>query len=322
MRTNATNNRNENESRVLAAIKAGNHDTAEIIEAAGMELEYSEFCEAIANLQISGEVESRENGYYINIKERTETNENGVTIHYNQTADRIEEKAQAIAESVAVVFGSSLPVSDMVTSCQEFREWISSGNPAPFFLAVRKQGTESGSREEVRSRCEALGRPLYIIKVERNACELFTLKVKAVTPAPAKGDGKAAPVVEVCEPTQETTTEETTAPTVAAVAADYAAGTLDSIKNRSRKAWAKVAKVAGLVARRVVGVLLLVVCLASTLGVLWSLAVLGGDLLEGWNGWARLVWVLPMFGGCFAYELLYIKALRFANKYIKVLPEF
>ena len=113
MKTNNNNNRNENnaakvaaivknEGRIVAAIKKGNHTTREIIPAADMFTEYTEFCEAIAALQIAGMVECRENGYYL-----TEKGEY-LTEYDNETEEAAAEIAsesedETPAETVEVV---------------------------------------------------------------------------------------------------------------------------------------------------------------------------------------------------------------------------
>lgn len=241
MKTNNNNNNNnrnennaakvaaivENEGRILAAIKKGNHDTPEIIEAADMFTEYREFCEAVAALQIAGLVECLEDGYHLTEKgeyltaydneneeapaeikeaaaeivnedetpaEVVEKESEVTTTYHHTTAARVAQVCQAIAEAVGVFSGSQYPAADMAQDLNRFNKWAEAVetsdevNPAaPFWFAVRKQGSESGTREHCKSRCAVLGAPVYVIKVEReNVPGLLTLKVRVSSPATAQ----------------------------------------------------------------------------------------------------------------------------------------
>lgn len=207
-----------------------------------------------------------------------ENRSNGVTVHNNQTAGDIVEKAQALADSVAVVFGSSLPSYDMVVSIKEFcnwSEWGTEGANEAFFFAIRKQGTESGTRANVVERCKMLGTPLYIIKVERAEIDLFDMTVKVVK--------AEEPTTPTNEPTEEATTEPTeeatTAPTFAEVVADYAAGTWESIKDRSRKAWEVCKPSARRAAHIIVCAVFILLALAGFLACLYGWATVAGDII-------------------------------------------
>ena len=114
-----------------------------------------------------------------------------VTEYRHTTAERVSQVCKTISEAVSVCFGSSLPVSDMAIDLQRFASWCSYAespasvqNFAPFWFAVRKQGSESGSREYCKERCAHLGAPVYIIKVEREPITgLYTMKVKVCRPS-------------------------------------------------------------------------------------------------------------------------------------------
>lgn len=80
------------------------------------------------------------------------------------------------------------------------------------------------------------------------------------------------------EATEEATTEPT-APTFAEVVADYAAGTWESIKTRSRKAWELCRPAARRAAHILVCALFILINAASFVGVLWCWATVAGDII-------------------------------------------
>lgn len=109
------------------------------------------------------------------------------TVYRHTTAEKVATIARTIAGAVGACFGSSLPVSDMAIDVNRFNKWCEGSSvadadaSAPFWFAVRKQGSESGTRENCKARCKALGSPLYVLKVEREAAGLFSLSVRVST---------------------------------------------------------------------------------------------------------------------------------------------
>lgn len=212
-----TYNSNSTEARVLNTINNGKHEENAICTAAGMRDSYPEFCRALWQLQRDGVITYINGEYYASDPETleresatadrmererkeaksqtpaevVETLNECTTAHHHTTAARVAHICQTIAEAVGVCYGSTLPAFDMVISLQQFDEWQTAITPndemnpaAPFFFAVRKQGTESGTREHCKERCSILGAPVYVIKVEREeAAGLFTLKVRVSSPA-------------------------------------------------------------------------------------------------------------------------------------------
>lgn len=108
----------------------------------------------------------------MNADETAEISENTTTRH-NVTAARVNHIATTIANAVGVAFGSNFPSYDMKCDLQRFYKWQNPAtlatdeiNPADlFFFAIRKQGSESGTRRHVRERCKVLGRPVYVLRV-------------------------------------------------------------------------------------------------------------------------------------------------------------
>ena len=93
----------------------------------------------------------------------------------NMTAADIYEEMRTFAQHYATAYNCNLIASDALHDRQRFYYWQNIANDTtettnprrPFFFAIRKQGAESGTREHVAERCKVLGRPVYIMKVER-----------------------------------------------------------------------------------------------------------------------------------------------------------
>lgn len=148
------------------------------------------------------------------------------TAYHHTTAARVAQVCKTIAEAVGVFSGSQYPAADMVQDLNRFAKWEISAeaneevNPAaPFWFAVRKQGSESGTREHCKERCAVLGRPVYVIKVEREELPgLFTLKVRVSSPATAE---KVTEAANATEKPQEPETPAEAAVTTPARLSDY-----------------------------------------------------------------------------------------------------
>lgn len=90
-------------------------------------------------------------------------------IHFSQISEILTQAALG----VSAVCGFKYVTSDMVYSLSELsgkmHSWSSS---LPFYIAIREQGTESGNKEQCIERCNMLGYPLIIAKIEKdNACD-------------------------------------------------------------------------------------------------------------------------------------------------------
>lgn len=86
-------------------------------------------------------------------------------IHFSQ----ISEILMQAAMGVSAVCGYKYVTSDMVYALAELSKKIYSGNgwmDTPYYIAIREQGTESGDKEHCIERCEGLGYPLVIAKIE------------------------------------------------------------------------------------------------------------------------------------------------------------
>ena len=135
-----------------------------------------------------------------NNKNNVESLDECTTAYHHATAASVAHICRTIAEAVGICYASTFPASDMELSLDDFAKWQTATEPddtmnpaAPFFFAVRKQGSESGTREHCKERCSILGAPVYVIKVEREeAAGLFTLKVRVSSPATREHITRAA----------------------------------------------------------------------------------------------------------------------------------
>ena len=87
---------------------------------------------------------------------------------YNQiNFSQISEILMQAALGVSAVCGYRVVTSDMVHSLSDLHDksWV--GLKEPYYIAIREQGTESGSKTECLDRCKGLGYPLVIAKIER-----------------------------------------------------------------------------------------------------------------------------------------------------------
>ena len=101
----------------------------------------------------------------IKADETAEISEHTTTRH-NVTAARINQVATVITDAVGVAFCSSLPANDIKLDLQNFYKWQADAADV-FYIAIRKQGSESGDRRHVRERCKILGAPVYVLKITR-----------------------------------------------------------------------------------------------------------------------------------------------------------
>lgn len=193
--------------------------------------------------------------------EVVENESENTTVYRHTTGEKVASIARTIADAVGACFGSSFPASDMVHDLARFDRW-QRGESTPdimdasaaFFFAVRKQGSESGRVSYVRERCKHLGAPVYVLKVEREEIAgLYTLKVRVSSPATGESVADAWEARKDENDSDNGTESEGIAQRLASVAADYMAGTLDSVKRYAKKA----GKTAAAAFFRLVGALLI-----------------------------------------------------------------
>ena len=86
---------------------------------------------------------------------------------YNQiNFSQISEILMQAAMGVSAVCGYKLVTSDMIHSLSDLNVKSWAGLEEPYYIAIRNMGTESGFKEHCIERCEGLGYPLVIAKIE------------------------------------------------------------------------------------------------------------------------------------------------------------
>lgn len=77
------------------------------------------------------------------------------------------------AQGIAAISGYKYVVSDIVIELNKILPRLSVAEP--FYIAIREQGTEGGTMEECIERCQCLGYPIVIAKVESDKVCDFNL---------------------------------------------------------------------------------------------------------------------------------------------------
>lgn len=277
----------------------------------------------------------------VNADQSTEERADGVTEYNNVTRERLAEIGNALAAAVGVLYGSSLPASDMAISLDHFDRWTPAAVLAdertdprePFYFAIRHQGTESGTVKHVQERCNILGRPVYVMRADRvtdadghqfagryniavkvdpkfsrDFAELERLTQRESEPTePAAAAEPTNTNPEHTEPATEPENEpqsEPKAPTLAEIAADYAAGTADSIRRRWHAFAAKATTAARAAGCYIGGALILTVTFAAFILSAWFVP----DMVESWPDLPRIFGVVVgVFGFTMGVEYLTIK---------------
>lgn len=235
-----------------------------------------------------------------NSSEEIENVSECTTVRRHATAGRVAEICKTIANAVSVCYGSSFPVTDMATDLDRFGAWCAGEDEydvmeaaAPFWFAVRKRGSESGTREHVKERCKHLGAPVYVIKVEREEyTALYTVTVRVSSPATGEkvadsNEDQREALSEVCR--------------VSAV--------LSSVKAQAKETARKAKKAAARVSLVVFRVLWAVSILAATLGVMFLCASFLGDVVPASTPFVcrLLLFVVGVFLPSFAVEFVLLK---------------
>lgn len=103
------------------------------------------------------------------------------TTYKSQTRAEVLCKCMALARAFALLHNSELIRSDMVLELKAFRDIVHHNRGTlgkPYFLAIRKQGTEGGSLPYVMQQCKELGAPVAVLKIEDEEGGTFTLTIK------------------------------------------------------------------------------------------------------------------------------------------------
>lgn len=96
-------------------------------------------------------------------------------IHFTKVASILT----LVAQGVSCVTGFDYPVSDMIHSLEDLSGKMHSwSDKTPYYIAIREQGTESGRLENCIERCEMLGYPIVIAKIEADKVCDYNMTIK------------------------------------------------------------------------------------------------------------------------------------------------
>lgn len=109
-------------------------------------------------------------------------------VYTEQTFSSLCDILMRAAQGVAVVCGSSLVVSDMVHTLTDLQEKMwDSPLSFPYYIGIRRVGTEGGTKEHCLDRCQGLGYPIVLCKIEQDQLVNWSLKI-TFTKGWANGD--------------------------------------------------------------------------------------------------------------------------------------
>lgn len=75
-------------------------------------------------------------------------------------------------------FGCGNIANDLLIDGQKINEWFRSHDMKPFYVCVRNAGTETGSYDDVLSRCLVLGRPMKVYVIEKDGLGEFIVNTR------------------------------------------------------------------------------------------------------------------------------------------------
>ena len=93
-------------------------------------------------------------------------------LHFSQ----ISEILMQAALGMSAVLGYKYITSDMIHSSSDLNEKMYEWKE-PYYIAIREQGTESGSKEHCLDRCKGLGYPIIIARIDKNKTFDYDMKI-------------------------------------------------------------------------------------------------------------------------------------------------
>ena len=80
--------------------------------------------------------------------------------------------------TAAEFFGCGNIANDFLIDGLKLNEWFRSQDMTPYYVCVRNAGTETGFYDDVLSRCLALGRPVKVYVMRKNALGYFYVETR------------------------------------------------------------------------------------------------------------------------------------------------
>ena len=75
-------------------------------------------------------------------------------------------------------FGCGNIANDLLVDGQKINEWFRSQDMEHYYVCVRNAGTETGSYDDVMSRCLVLGRPMKVYVIAKNNLGEFIVNTR------------------------------------------------------------------------------------------------------------------------------------------------
>ena len=76
-------------------------------------------------------------------------------------------------------FGCGNIANDLLIDGQKINEWFRSQDMKSFYVCVRNAGTETGSYDDVMSRCLVLGRPMKVYVIAKSEFGEFIVDTRS-----------------------------------------------------------------------------------------------------------------------------------------------
>ena len=75
-------------------------------------------------------------------------------------------------------FGCGYIANDFLIDGQKINDWFRSHDMKPFYVCVRNAGTETGSYDDVLTRCLSLGMPVKVYVIEKDGLGEFIVNTR------------------------------------------------------------------------------------------------------------------------------------------------
>ena len=76
-------------------------------------------------------------------------------------------------------FGRGNIANDFLIDGQKINDWfVAWQDKSPYYVCIRKLGTETGMYDDVKSRCASLGEPIKVYVITKCGCGEFDVEVK------------------------------------------------------------------------------------------------------------------------------------------------
>lgn len=67
--------------------------------------------------------------------------------------------------------------NDFLIGGMDINTWFNSHDEEPYYVCVRKFGTEMGTLDMVKTRCAALGEPIKVYRITKHGCGEYNVDI-------------------------------------------------------------------------------------------------------------------------------------------------